>query len=186
MNPKTPMYRRAEKAPKGIGADRVELLEAVYQELRSLARSYMRRERPDHTLQPTALVHEAYLRLAEQDRIVWQGREHFIAVAATMMRRILVNYAVRRNREKRGGGEIKVALDELNGILRSDDIRMIVLDEALVRMAKIYPKESHIVELRFFGGLSIAETAKVLSVSDTTVERSWRFARGWLLRELDD
>ena len=165
-------------------ADRDELVTLVYGELRRLAESYLRHERPDHTLQPTALVHEAYMRLVEQKSIEWQSREHFIGVAATMMRRILVNHAVRRKREKRGGGGLRLSLEAADRLLTGAEIGLTALDEALDNLAMDYPQESRTVELRFFGGLSIAETARVLSVSDTTVERDWRFARAWLAREL--
>jgi len=163
---------------------RDDLMMTVYQELRRLAESYLRRERADHTLQPTALVHEAYLRLVEQENIVWRNREHFIGVAATMMRRILVNHAVKRKRGKRGGGELKLSLAEADRIGKGEDVNLVALDEALLKLAEDYPVECRIVELRFFGGLSIEETARVLAVSDTTVERDWRFARAWLLREM--
>ncbi len=157
---------------------------AVYDELRRLAEVYLRDERADHTLQPTALVHEAYLRLVEQKNVQWQNREHFIGMAALMMRRVLVNHAVKRQREKRGGGEVKLSLAEAERFVHGEDINLIALDEALQQFEKGYPDEAKIVELRFFGGLSIAETAWLLNVSDSTVERDWRFARTWLLREL--
>jgi RNA polymerase sigma factor (TIGR02999 family) len=165
---------------------RDELTVALYQELRRLAESYLRQERADHTLQPTALVHEAYLRLAEQKSIVWRNREHFIGVAATMMRRILVNHALRRKRDKRGGGEMKLSLPEVDRFIRDEDVNLIALDEALKKLAESYPQESRVVELRFFGGLTIVETSQVLEISDTGVERSWRFARAWLLREMSE
>lgn len=161
-----------------------ELMVALYQELRHLAESYLRQERADHTLQPTALVHEAYLRLTEQENIVWQSREHFIGVAATMMRRILVNHAIKRKRDKRGGGEIKLSLSEADRFIKDEDVNLIALDEALEKLSEAYPQESRIVELKFFGGLTIEETARILEISNTTVERSWRFARAWLLREM--
>jgi len=163
---------------------RDELMTTVYNELRRLAESYLRQERSDHTLQPTALVHEAYLRLVEQKNVKWRNREHFIGVAATMMRRILVNYAVGRKREKRGGGDIKLSLADADCFARGEDVNLITLDQALQKLAEGYPQESRVVELKFFGGLSIEETARVLEVSDTTVERDWRFARAWLLREM--
>jgi RNA polymerase sigma factor (TIGR02999 family) len=163
---------------------RDELMTTVYNELRRLAESYLRLERSDHTLQPTALVHEAYLRLVEQKNVKWHNREHFIGVAATMMRRILVNYAIKRKREKRGGGDVKLSLADADCFVGGKDVNLIALDEALQKLAEDYPQESRVVELKFFGGLSIEETARVLEVSDTTVERDWRFARAWLLREL--
>lgn len=161
-------------------------MQIVYDELRKLARSYLRHEREGHTLQPTALVHEAYLRLTEQEGVVWKSREHFIGVAATMMRRVLVNHAVKRNRDKRGGGHIYLSLAEADKFFAHTEIDILSLDTALERLAQKFPLESQVVNLRFFGGLSIEETATVLSVSDTTVERSWRFARAWLWRELND
>lgn len=164
---------------------RDELMTMVYNELRRLAESYLRQERVNHTLQPTALVHEAYLRLIEQKKVDWRNREHFIGVAATMMRRILVNYAIRRKREKRGGGEIKLWLPEADHLSKGEDINLIALDEALKKLAETYPQISQTVELRYFGGFSIEETARVLNVSDTTIERYWRFARAWLARELE-
>jgi RNA polymerase sigma factor (TIGR02999 family) len=163
---------------------RDELMVTVYQELRRLAESYLRQERPFHTLQPTALVHEAYLRITEQENISWQNREHFVGIAATMMRRILVNHAIKRNSEKRGGGEIKISLAEADRFVKDEDVNLIALDEALEKLSKTYPQESRIVELRFFGGLTIEQTSLVLGISSRTVERSWRFARIWLLREM--
>jgi RNA polymerase sigma-70 factor, ECF subfamily len=165
--------------------ERDEFLRLVYQELRFLAQSYLRQERVDHTLQPTALVHEAYLRLAEQQNIVWRNREHFIGVAATMMRRILVNHAVRRKRDKHGSGNFKLSLAEADRFTVSKDVNLIALDEALEKLAKDCPQVSRIVELKFFGGLSTMEIAKILGVSDRTVEREWKFARTWLLREIN-
>lgn len=167
-------------------SNRDELMEMVYQELRRLAESYLRQERINHTLQPTALVHEAYLRLTEQENIVWRNREHFIGVSATMMRRILVNHAIRRNRDKRGGGELRLSLTEADRFIKGEDVNLIALNEALNKLAETYTQESRIVELKFFGGLSIEETARILEVSDTTVERGWRFARAWLLREMSE
>jgi RNA polymerase sigma factor (TIGR02999 family) len=160
-----------------------ELIVVVYDALRDLAENYLRRERADHTLQPTALVHEAYLRLAEQGGIRWQSREHFMGIAATMMRRVLVNHAVSHKREKRGGGR-KVSLAGLEGVTGAGEVGVAELDEALVRLTRHHPQESRVVELRFFGGLTIAETARALDLSDSTVERAWNFARAWLRREL--
>jgi RNA polymerase sigma factor (TIGR02999 family) len=157
---------------------------SVYRELRRLAETYLRYERRDHTLQPTALVHEAYVRLAEQRKVIWQNREHFVGVAATMMRRILVNYAVRRNSDKRGGGLPPLSLAHVERHLQLASVDIIALDEALRRFAADYPQECRIVDLRFFGGLSIEEAAGVIGVSGSTIERDWRFARSWLRREL--
>ncbi len=163
---------------------RDELMMIVYDELRRLAVSYLQCERVNHTLQPTALVHEAYLRLVGQEGVRWRNREHFIGVAAIMMRRVLVNHAKGHKRHKRGGGECRLSLSDVNDFSKADSVDLEALDEALQKLAKSFPQESQIVELRYFGGLTIAETASVLNVSDTTVERDWRFARAWLLREL--
>jgi RNA polymerase sigma factor (TIGR02999 family) len=163
---------------------RDELIAVVYNELRRIAATYLRNERPDHTLQPTALVHEAYMRIVVQEQIQWQSEEHFIGVAAMMMRRILLNHAKSHNRLKRGGGAYKIALADTDIAINDDGIDLIELDEALERLSRDHIQESQIVELRFFGGLSIAETARVLNVSESTVERDWKFARTWLLREL--
>lgn len=161
------------------------LVQMVYDELRKLAGRYLQRERPEHTLQPTALVHEAYLRLSEQQSVVWQSREHFIAIAATMMRRVLVNYAVRRKREKHGGGIVYLSLAEADKFHTHDEIDILSLDGALERLGRKFPFEGKVVDLRFFGGLSIGEAAEVLAVSTSTIDRSWRFAKAWLMRELD-
>lgn len=184
-----PSHRSTKTLLKAVNAGdqsaRDELIAAVYAELRRVADRYLRRERPNHTLQPTALVHEAYLRLVGQSAVRWRNREHFIAVAAKMMRRILVDYARGHNRDKRGSGIVKLPLASADRIAKTQDMDLVELDEALKRFATDYPEESEIVELRFFGGLSIAETAKVLKVSESTVERGWRFARAWLDREMD-
>ncbi|SRR5579864_690498 len=161
-----------------------ELMSAVYNELRRLAASYMRRERPDHTLQATALVNEAYLKLVNQRTTDWQNRAHFYGVAAQLMRRILVDHARGRLREKRGGGQKMVSLDEP---LLADERQagaLLELDEALQRLAKLDPRQSRVVELRFFGGLTVEETAKVMGVSPKTVKRDWAVARAWLYRNV--
>lgn len=165
---------------------REELLFRVYEELRYIAANYMQHERVSHTLQPTALVHEAYLRLAEQKEIKWQNREHFIALAATMMRRVLINYAISNKREKRGGGDTKLPLEMAENIAAESDLELVLLSVALEKMAKDYPQESQVVVLRFFGGLTIDETAQILEISDSTVERDWKFAKAWLLREISN
>lgn len=162
------------------------LLLMVYDELRYLAYNYLRGERANHTLQPTALVHEAYLRLAKLDGMRWQNREHFISTAVTMMRHVLVDYARGHRRNKRGGGAYKVSLAEADRLTNSAAVDLESLNDALQRLAQLHPQKSRIVELRFFGGLTIEETARVLAVSNTTVERDWRFARAWLLKELKD
>jgi RNA polymerase sigma factor (TIGR02999 family) len=160
------------------------LLPAVYDELRKLARSYLRRERPDHTLQATALVHEAYLRLIDQNQVTWQNRAHFFGIAAQMMRRILVNHAEARRADKRGGGAQKLSLDEAIDLAEERAVDLIALDDAMKALAEFDPQQARIVELRYFGGLSIEETAEVVGVSPATVKREWSTAKMWLHREL--
>ena len=161
------------------------LLPAVYDELRRLAANYLRRERVGHTLQPTALVHEAYMRLVDQTQVQWQNRAHFFGVAAQMMRRILVDHARQQNAEKRGGEFQKLSLDEnLDAAGAPRDVNLVALDDALNRLAEMDPQKSKIVELRFFGGLSVEETAEVLKLSPITVIREWNKAKAWLYREL--
>ena len=160
------------------------LVPLVYQELRSLARRYMRQERADHTLQATSLINEAYLRLVDVNRIQWQNRAHFLAVAAQAMRRILVESARRRHRHKRGGDVVMVALDEAPDIGHDKGADLVALSDALTALASFDPRMGQVVELRFFGGLSVEETADVLHVSPETVMRDWKTAKAWLLREL--
>ena len=159
------------------------LLPLVYDELRRLARGYLQRERPGHTLQSTALVHEAYMRLVDQD-VSWQNRAHFFGIAAQMMRRILVDHARTKNAAKRGDGACMVTLDE--GLVGTEqrDVDVIALDRALDKLTKLDPQQSRIVELKFFAGLSIEETAEVLRVSPATVKRDWVMAKAWLYREM--
>lgn len=158
-----------------------ELMPIVYQELRKLARSYLRHERDEHTLQPTALVNEAYLRLVDQKEVQWQSRKHFFGIAAQLMRRILVDHARKRNSEKRGGGEPPAPFDDAKGVpMKPRDL--VALDEALGDFARIDPRSAKIVELRQFGGLSIDETAEVLDISPATVKRDWTAAKAWLRR----
>jgi RNA polymerase sigma-70 factor, ECF subfamily len=157
-----------------------DLLPLVYGELRSLAANYLRRERSAHTLQPTALVHEAYLRLIDQSQVRWQNRAHFFGVAAQMMRRILVDHARGHNAEKRGGEVHKLSLDENVDVTDERATDLIALDDALTALAALDEQKSRIVELRFFGGLSVEETAEVLGVSAPTVKRQWRMAKAWL------
>ena len=159
-----------------------ELLPLVYDELRRLARGYLYRERAEHTLQSTALVHEAYLRLIEQD-VEWQSRAHFLGIAAQMMRRILVDHARARSAAKRGEG-LRVTLDEKMAIAEARDLDVIALDRALTRLAQQDEAQARIVEMRFFAGLSIEETAEVLGISPATVKRDWAMAKAWLTREL--
>lgn len=161
-----------------------ELTPLVYQELRQLAARELRRERPGHTLQSTALVHEAYLRLIGQRRVQWQNREHFFAIAAQIIRRILVSYARGRNSFKRGGASIRVPLEESLAAAVGRNLDLQELDEALSRLSEIDPQQGRIIELRFFGGLSIQQTARVLGISTSTVTRDWNLARAWLHRAL--
>jgi RNA polymerase sigma factor (TIGR02999 family) len=161
-----------------------KLMPLVYQELRGLALRYMRQERADHTLQATALVNEAYLRLVDVNRIQWQNRSHFLAVAAQTMRRILVEFARHRHRQKRGGDAVHVTLDHAPEIAQEDGLDLVALNDALAALATFDPRMSQVVELRFFGGLTVEETADVLKVSQETVMRDWKTAKVWLLREL--
>jgi RNA polymerase sigma factor (TIGR02999 family) len=160
------------------------LLPLIYDELRKLAANYLRRERPDHTLQPTALVHEAYLRLVDQTRVNWQNRAHFFGVAAQIMRRLLVDHARKHNAAKRGQEFQKFSLDENidRAVERSGEL--IALDDALKALAEYDPQKARMIELRYFGGLSIEETADVLGVTPTTIKRHWRFAKAWLYGEM--
>lgn len=168
----------------GDVAARERLLPLVYDELRILARKYLSRERADHTLQPTALVHEAYLRLVDQQHVAWQNRAQFFGLAATLMRNILVDHARRHRAEKRGGGEYELSLSEADRYSEQSNIKLIALDEALNQLARSSPQHAQVVELRYFGGLTIEETANVLGISHATVERDWTFARAWLKKEL--
>jgi RNA polymerase sigma factor (TIGR02999 family) len=168
----------------GDGEALERLLPLVYQELKRLAESYLRRERSDHTLQPTALVHEAYLRLIEQHSADWQNRAHFFGLAAEMMRRILVNHAVKNNAEKRFGNQTRLALDEMIDFTNGQDVNLILLDEALNKLAEFDAKQAKIVELKFFAGLTNEEIAEVVGVSDSTVKREWRIAKAWLHDQL--
>jgi|SRR5215216_1974239 len=156
----------------------------VHAELRRLARSYLRRERQGHTLQTSALINEAYLRLIDQKNVRWKNRAHFLAITAQLMRRILVDYARSRQYQKRGGGALQVALAEADSLSNERAPNLVALDEALTMLAEIDPRRSRIVELRFFGGLSIEETAEVLKVSPTTIERDWITAKAWLHKTL--
>jgi len=161
-----------------------KLIPLVHNELRRLARHYMRRERAGHTLQTTALVNEAYLRLIDQRNVRWQNRAHFMAIAAQLMRRILVDQARRRQRQKRGGDASKVTLDDALVVSQERGEDLIALDAALTELCVIDERKSKIVELRFFGGLSIEEAAEALAISAPTVQREWRLAKAWLYRQL--
>jgi RNA polymerase sigma factor (TIGR02999 family) len=159
-------------------------LPLVYDKLRELAGHYMRYERRDHTLQPTALVHEAYLRLIDGSLVDFEGKTHFFAVAARQMRRVLVESARARKAAKRGGGARKLTLDDTLAVTQDGLLDALALDEALERLARESSRQSRVVELRFFGGLSVSETAEVLDVSEGTIKGDWRVARAWLVREL--
>lgn len=165
-----------------------ELLPLIYDHLRRIARDYMRRERADHTLQPTALVHEAYLRLAGGEAIPWQGRAHFYNLASRAMRRILVNHAIARQRVKRGGPQQRISLTQAEGLLPVDkaaeEVDIIALDAALGSLTEDFPRQSRVVEMRFFGGMDTPDIAEILQVSEKTVLRDWQFARLWLRRRL--
>jgi len=161
-----------------------KLMPLVYEEFRALAARHLRHERADHTLQPTALVHEAYLRLIDQTRVDWQGRTHFFAVGAQAIRRILVDHARQRKRQKRGGGAGRVALDESVALAPQREEEILALDEALEKLGKLDHRQAEVVEMRFFAGMSVAEVAEVLGVSKRTVEGDWTMARAWLMREL--
>lgn len=160
------------------------LMPLVYEELRQLARQYLQRERPDHTLQATGLVHEAYLRLVDQSTTTWQNRAHFFGVAAQVMRRILVDYARSHRAEKRGGGWDKLVFDEALAPSAERSIDLVALDDALKDLLAFDPRQSQIVELRFFGGLTNEEIGEILDVSPRTVKREWRMAKAWLRREI--
>ena len=160
------------------------LLPLVYDELHRLARSYMRRERSDHTLQTTALVHEAYLRLVGQQNIHWQSRVHFFAAAAQVMRHILVDHARSRRRVKRGDGMPEVSLDEGAIISEERADELLAVNDALISLTVLDPRKSRVFELRYFGGMSVDEAAKALQVSPATVARDWRMAKAWLRREM--
>jgi len=161
------------------------LMPLVYGELRRIAQHYLNNERPDHTLQSTALVHEAYVRLTHQQLPEWQNRAHFFAVSAQLMRQILVDYARSHRASKRGGSAYKLALEDLQEEPQATDVDVVALDDALKTLATMDAQQSRVVELKFFGGLSIEDTAEVLGISPSTVKRDWVTARAWLYRELD-
>jgi RNA polymerase sigma factor (TIGR02999 family) len=157
----------------------------LYTGLRRLAAGYLRRERSGHTLQPTALVNEAYLRLVNQTHVQTQSRAQFFAIAANLMRQILINYAKRHSRQKRGGGNRQVTLEDASAIVDRPLVDLLALDDALRELARVDPRQSQVVELRFFGGLREEEVAEVLGVSVVTVKRNWRFAKAFLMKQLD-
>jgi RNA polymerase sigma-70 factor (ECF subfamily) len=183
-SPSGSVTRLLSDLKNGDATAEAKLIPLVYDELRRLAANYMRRERPDHTLQATALVHEAFMRLTEQKNVSWQGKAHFLGVASQLMRRILIDHARGHLRAKRGGGGKKLSLEE--GILltetRSEEL--LAVDESLNRLASLDQRQARIVELRFFGGLSIEETAEVIGISPKTVKRDWSMAKAWLHGEL--
>ena len=161
-----------------------QLMPIVYDELRRQAARYLRREQAGNTLQTTALIHEAYVRLVDQRNVQWQNRAHFFGIAAQMMRRILVDHARAKKRAKRGGSDVRVSLGGATVAVKGQDLDVVALDEALERLAQIDEQQSRVVELRFFSGLTVEETAEVLHISTATVKRDWNMAKAWLHREL--
>lgn len=186
MTEKTDVTQLLSKAQSGDRKSLDRLLPIVYDELRRVAENQLRRERADHTLQATALVHEAYLRLIEQRDVDWRNRAHFFSIAAEMMRRILVNYAVQRNAQKRGDGATRISLDEAVSFAAAEEreFDLVALDNALKNLAEMDAAAARIVELRFFGGLTIEETAEVLGISDSSVKREWKAAKAWLRTQI--
>lgn len=186
MNPESPneITQLLHEWSNGDELALEKLMPLVYQELRQMARQYMRSQHVGHTLQPTALIHEAYLKLAKQEEQNWQNRAHFFGVAAQAMRHILIDYVRNRNYQKRGGKEQRVEFDEKMIVSNERAVGLIELDEALKRLAELDERKSRVVELKYFGGLSNEEMAEVLNVSTKTIARDWHFSRSWLLREL--
>lgn len=180
----TPQVEGQESAAQDPVEIAEELIPLVYDELRNLARSYLDRESSGHTLQPTALVNEAFLRLVDQKRIQWQGRTHFFATGAQMMRRILVDHARSKSRQKRGGGRKRIQLMDDMHVSRRRDEDVLVVDELLEQLAQLDERQARIVEMRFFGGLTVQEVAEVLGLSKRTVESEWTMIRAWLRKEL--
>lgn len=175
------------EACRGQRASVEALLPLVYDELKAIAAQKLRGERRDHTLQPTALVHEAFLRMVDQTRVQWQGRAHFCAVAASMMRRILVDHARAKAAEKRGAGRRELPLLETIGLAKErNPVDIVALDDLLAELARLNERHARVVELRFFGGLNVEETAHTLGVSPATVKNDWRAARAWLLAQLSN
>ncbi len=161
-----------------------KLMPLVYSELRRLASNYLRRERAEHTLQPTALVNEAYLKLVDQRNAKWQNRAHFFGISAQLMRRILVDHAREHQAVKRGGSQQRISITSVEKLAQEPEVDLLALNEALDELARMDPQQSRIVELKFFGGLSIEEIGEVLGISHATVERDWKMARAWLRRQL--
>jgi RNA polymerase sigma factor (TIGR02999 family) len=174
-----------EQAGAGDQAAVARIAPLVYEELRTLASNYLRRERQDHTLQTTALVHEAYLRMVDQTRVEWANRAHFLGVAATMMRRILVNHARDKNRIKRGGQLRKIEFEDAVLLAERADVDLVSLDDALNRLSGFDSEKVRLVELRFFAGCSFEDTARILGKSEATVKREWSLAKAWLRREIN-
>jgi RNA polymerase sigma factor (TIGR02999 family) len=161
-----------------------QLMPIVYEELRRQARRYLRREQAGHTLQTTALIHEAYVRLVDQRNVQWQNRAHFFGIAAQLMRRILVDHARAKKRVKRGGSDVRVSLADADVAVKGQELDVVAVDEALQRLAALDEQQSRVVELRFFSGLTVEETAEVMGISKATVKRDWAMAKAWLHREL--
>ena len=186
MVPPDELTRLLDQTVKGDEEAAASLFAMVYDELRRLAAAVLRHERQDHTLQPTALVHEAYLRLADEPHGRWENRAHFLAVAARAMRRILVDHARGRNAQKRGSGAVRFALEDVEPAASGSapDLDLVILDEALARLSVLDARQARIIELRFFGGLTVEETAAAISASPRTVKRDWQIARAWLKREM--
>ncbi|MDQ3744128.1 MAG: sigma-70 family RNA polymerase sigma factor [Acidobacteriota bacterium] len=185
-DPQTGVTQLLREAGRGDSQAVGLLFERVYDELRSIARGYLRDERTEHTLQATALVHEAYLRLVGAEQIEWQNRAQFFSIAAQVMRHILVDHARRHAAGKRGSGERRLSLDEAVSFAEERDVNLVALDDALKTLETLDSEQARIVELRFFGGLSIKEIAEVLGVSETTVSRKWNTAKLWLRAQLAD
>jgi len=181
---RTDVTRILKQATDGDSSAVNQLLPLVYDELRALAQDYLVRERPDHTLQATALVHEAYMRLIKQEDVEWKNRTHFFAVAAQAIRRILVDHARTHKRQKRGGGRQRVELTEELAETTGSSIDLVTLDEALSELGRLDPRQAKIIELRYFGGLTLKEVAAVLDVSPRTVDGDWAMARAWLRRAM--
>jgi RNA polymerase sigma-70 factor, ECF subfamily len=182
MQPEITRLLVAWEGGDGDALDR--LIPLIYPELRRLAHRYMSGEAPDHTLQTTALIHEAYLRLIGAQNIQWHNRAHFFAISAQLMRRILVDFARRRSYQKRGGQVQKIPIGDDLAVANEPEADLLRLNDALEALAAVYPRKAKVIELRYFGGLDVAETARVLRVSDATVLRDWRLARAWLQNEL--
>ena len=184
MNDSKDLTRILEQAARGNPSAAAKLIPCVYDRLRDLAGAHLRREAPDFTLEPTELVHEAYLRLVDQSRVDWKGRTHFLAVAALEMRRIIIDHHRARKAAKRGGGWLRVSLMDGARAEDSREVDALDLEEALEELAKLHPRQARMVELRFFGGMTVDEVAAVLEVSPKSIEKDWRMARAWLYRRL--